>query len=149
MIRLLAVLLLAACGSGFFEPSDQRALDEARNRWDSSGITDYTFDYRHSCFCADGGRLVRIQVESGLVVSAEPADGQGPLAAQNLSAWPTIDTLFSHLASLSHSDSFDDFEFEATYDPTVGYPTSIELTAPPNIADAGSSEQVSNFEPLD
>ena len=149
MIRLLAVLLLAACGGGFFEPSDQRALDEAQNRWDTSGITNYTFDYRHSCFCADGGRLVRIQVESDLVVSVEPADNQGPLADENLLAWPTVDTLFSHIASLSNSDSFDGYKFEATYDPTVGYPISIELTAPPNIADAGSAEQVSNFEPLD
>jgi hypothetical protein len=149
MIRLLAALLLAACGSGFFGPSDQRALDEARNRWDSSGITSYTFDYRHDCFCADGGRLVRIQVESDLVVSVEPADSQGPLAAQNLSAWPTIDTLFSHIASLSNSDSFDGYKFQATYDAVIGYPVSIQLVAPSNVADAGSTEQVSNFEPLD
>jgi hypothetical protein len=149
MIRFLAVLLLVACGDSFFGPSDQRALDEARHRWDSSGITNYTFDYQQDCFCADGGRLVRIEVESGLVVSAEPADGQGPLAAQKLSAWPTIDTLFNTIAALSRSDGHEGFEFEATYDPGLGYPVSITLTPPPNVADAGSTRKVSELEPLE
>jgi hypothetical protein len=146
---MFGALLLTACGDSFFGPSDQRALDEAQARWEASGLTDYVFEYQHLCFCADADRLVRIQVASNLVVSVEPVDGQGPLAAQNLSAWPTIDTLFSHIASLASSGGFKDFEFDATYNPTLGYPVSIELTAPSNVADAGSVEKVSELEPLE
>lgn len=143
-----ATVLALACSSALLDPSEQRELRSAEARWAEYGLTDYSFAYRHDCFCADGGRRVQITVRSGLATDVTPADAGGPLAAQAPSGWPTVDTLFARLDALVGNKSREDWEFDAQYDPTLGYPTTIRLTAPSSVADAGSIEEITELASL-
>ena len=59
MTRLTVALLLAIAAAGCDEttgPSDPRQFDrrafvDARSRWRAAGLSDYTAEIRHSCFC--------------------------------------------------------------------------------------------------
>lgn len=148
LIAGTATVLALACSNALLDPSDQRELRSAEARWAEHGLTDYSFVYRHDCFCADGGRRARITVRAGLVTDVTSADAGGPLAAQAPSDWPTVDTLFARLDALVGDKSREDWEFDAQYDPALGYPTTIRLTAPPNVADAGSIEEITELAPL-
>lgn len=69
MSRIAVLLLLAACSSSPTGPSRHwlRDLDAARERWQASGITDYSFTYRKSCFCPP--LLVRVNVRDGQITA--------------------------------------------------------------------------------
>ncbi len=148
LIASAATVLALACSNALLDPSDQRDLRSAEARWAEHGITDYSFAYRHDCFCPDGGRRVRITVRSGLVTDVTPADAGGPLDSQAPSRWPTVDTLFAQLDALVRDEPREDWEFDAQYNPALGYPTTIRLTAPPDVTDAGSIEEITELAPL-
>ena len=79
-VFLALVLLAAACGS---EQHDTAAppvastttvtaseLSAARARWESQGLTSYTFEYERRCFCIPAH--YRVTVTEGAVTATEP-----------------------------------------------------------------------------
>ena len=132
-------LALAACHSPT-PPADgptaddraatRAALRQARGRWSSLGISDYSYAFRRSCFCAPPFTSpVRITVRDGRVAEVVLAEtGQ----AASPEGYPTVDDLFGILQEAVDSSAYD---IRATYDPARGYPTSFYIDRSPAIAD--------------
>lgn len=119
------VLLLAglACEAPT-APGERDSLAEARSRWRALGSESYSYEVNRSCFCLLGGRRMTVTVQAGTVAAAEFQDSGDGVEAALLSYVPTVADLFDLIAdALDRKASY----FSATYDPTYGYPTRIEI----------------------
>lgn len=97
-------------------PGGAEGLDEARARWEGSGIDDYETTYRDVCFCPE--TEVAVTVRDGAVVDVaytmDPGMGGEP---QGL----TVEDLFDEIQGAVDEDAV---EIRATYDTDTGRPTS-------------------------
>jgi hypothetical protein len=142
----LAVLTAGACrGSGPLEPTERRALDSARERWEARRPTEYTYEGRVFCFCDPAISVwTVIRVRGETVVSATPLlvtpSNGTPVAA---SAWRTVTGLFEVIQNASSAEYTRDVV--ATFDDQFGYPTSINVRCHENIADCGAVYEARNL----
>ena len=122
----LALTLAATTSCSITGPSnrsgDEIELARNRQRWASSGIHDYEFDFQRVCFClSEATQRVHIVVRQDAIVSVvRISDGQP--ASSSVTAWPRIDDLFLDVQRRLEQriDRLD-----VTYDATFGYPRSI------------------------
>lgn len=133
--RVLLVLALLATGTACEAPTapgERDDLASARARWTASGADSYTYDVNRSCFCVLGGKSVTVTVQNGGVVSASLAESGSQVDNALLTYVPTVPDLFDLIEdALSRNPAF----FSATYDPTYGYPTRIEVDYSANAVD--------------
>jgi Family of unknown function (DUF6174) len=132
-------LSLLACGtttqpdSGAFvddRPATRAALQQARGRWNSLGISDYQYAFQRSCFCApDFTAPVRIAVRQGQVAEVTSVQSGQP---RPIEGYPTVDDLFARLQEALDSGAEN---VQATYDPALGYPTRFFIDQSTRIAD--------------
>ena len=145
-----AILLGCAVVAGlvwfvWFSPGAvaRRALDDARDLWESREPSSYAYDYFY-CGGMCGYCPVHVTVTDGVatdaVRSGEGCDG-GPVQDA-----PTIEDVFDIAAD--HHPGLFDHSSSATYDPAWGYPTLVEFTCPPGTMDCGGGWSVTGFEVL-
>ena len=152
-VRRLAPLVcagwLALASCSITEPAGRRGevaeLSRNRQRWASTRLDDYEFDYRLSCFCApESTEQVRIVVRGDEVSSVLRASDGLP-ATPRPGGWPTVDDLFSDVERLLDIDAD---RLEVSYDPTYGYPRQIAVDVYLMAADDESFQTASNLRPL-
>jgi hypothetical protein len=152
VMALTTSATLAACdSSGIAGPGDVRRLSEAKALWASRPFTNYTYEIRTSCFCPpEVTQWARVEVRNGAVVDVDAVDADPAFPITTLSYWTPIDTLFSDIERALSSGGFSSVyaRVDVTYDAQLGFPTSIEYVAKPNIADAGASISVRSVVPL-
>lgn len=132
---LVLVALLAACGSST-GPSPLVDLEHARSRWESRSFADYTFETRRDCFCAPeltGPARITVVNDSITSVIDITADSVIPYPAAG--NWYTVEDLFVVIDSAVHHPATS--SIDVAYDPDLGYPTTLEISPRPEIADAG------------
>jgi len=143
VLVLAGAIGVAACSSPF-GPDEARALAAARARWEGRAFADYTFDAQNGCFCPpEQVGPVRITVQQGAITGItllETGEAVDP------ASWFTIDQLFDRIPVLAKEDEVDDVVAE--YDPTLGFPTSVEVRFEEGIQDAGSTYTVSGVVPV-
>ncbi|RJP48212.1 MAG: hypothetical protein C4583_14715 [Anaerolineaceae bacterium] len=118
---LIAVLILAltlsACGT-------KSELDQNRARWDSAGVTHYTFQLTVSCFCPFAEIMpITVEVQDGKIVSMRDVNGEAVEgeSRQYIEEAATVEGLFTIAEeNLANAD-----QVEVTYDAQYGFPTSI------------------------
>lgn len=123
---LAAAPALAACGLLDSTPSwaDRRAeLEHSRVVWASTGVETYRYRLRRLCFCPGAGELI-IGVEGGVVVEARDASTDEPVPQEVLQYLETVEDLFDVIEWAIEREAD---RFQATYHPTLGYPTVIDL----------------------
>jgi uncharacterized protein DUF6174 len=140
-ITLLAVLV-AACS-----PLANSELARNRETWQVANVRDYRFELSVVCFCGFTQKMpLAIEVRGGQVVSMTYNDGT-PVEEQEralFQRYETIDALFDYTAgAMSDAD-----EIHVGYDPTYGYPASLQIDFIKNAADDELSLLVQGFEPL-
>jgi hypothetical protein len=144
-VRALALLvaLAASCSDeGITGTSSQFADDRGRTRsellaarqvWRVAGPRDYRFRFRQSCFCAPAVTApVLVTVRGAQVVSAVYAEDGRPVAASDLGRYPSVEELFSRVEQAIATEAY---EIRASYDPRLGYPTTVFVDQSPRIAD--------------
>lgn len=105
--------------------------EEARYRWRSFALSDYTVLQTRSCECLPPARY-RLVVENNHVVDViDPETGQ-TFAVENLDWYWTIDQLFDRLETW---ESEDPAVFRVQYHPQMGYPTDIYIDLDEDVAD--------------
>ncbi|MEO5815353.1 MAG: DUF6174 domain-containing protein [Gemmatimonadaceae bacterium] len=137
----LSVLLLQAGCSAITESESDFA--RARLLWTSERPAAYDYTLRLSCFCgSEVTRAVVVVVRGNAVESRKYADNGDAVSATFNSTFPTVDGMFNVIASAidNHSARVD-----VSYDPILGYPTSIALDGSTMIADDESWYTLSNF----
>jgi hypothetical protein len=144
-----ALALSLASGCSITEPSGRAAgaaeLARNRQRWASSNIHDYEFDYRLSCFCApDATEPVHIVVRGDLIVSVVRTRDGLP-AVTRFGGWPRVDELFGTVQQRLEQGAA---RVDVTYDPALGYPRSITVDVALMSADDESDQMASNLRAL-
>jgi hypothetical protein len=135
---VLAVAVLAgvisACGGGPFGFQGYRELLAAEARWSRLGWSDYIFEMRSLCFCSgEQGQWSRVEVLADTVSAVHLLTSQMDVPTWRLTEWPTVSQLLERIR-------LADGPYErivATYDPDLGYPTSVDFIPGKGVFDAG------------
>ena len=143
--KALAITLgvvVAACSSPF-GPNEARLLSAARAQWEQRGFTDYSFEARHGCFCTpEQVGPVRITVRGGVLVSAtliETGEAVDP------AYWFSIEQLFDRIPESAKYEGVEDVRVE--YDPTLGFPSSVQVQYGEDHLDAGDTYTLTDVAP--
>ena len=121
---------------------EQQAYDANLQKWQDSGLDNYSFTLQRECFCfGDVTRPVNIDVQNGKIASASFADTGEPVDGFDLNSL-TVDDLFKQIDTALKSGAA---QVNVQYDPTYGFPTSIYIDQDVMIADEEVSLSVSNF----
>ncbi len=122
-------------------------LSKARSRWQTAGIAHYRFNLRVACFCAFVDKMpMTIEVRDGQIASIRYSDGT-PVSAEDqkmFERYLTIDRLFDFTAQ-SQKDAD---QIEVVYDPTYGFPTTVQIDFIKQAADDELGLFVSDFQAL-
>ncbi len=136
---LLPLLLWAACDSEQDERLDR--LHASRSVWLDAALPDYEFTWQRMCFCPLLPP-VRVLVDGNAIVRVADAETSAPLPADRHDDFPTIDALFDELEELIRRDPH---RLEVTYDPELGYPSSVSVDIDERIADEEFSYTVTDL----
>ncbi|HEX6315161.1 MAG TPA: DUF6174 domain-containing protein [Gemmatimonadaceae bacterium] len=158
-MRLRAIMAIGvtaafatACDSSIVDPRDFEVLASAEARWKARPFADYSYEIRVGCFCPpEVTRWTRVSVRDGAVVAVEAVEPDPAFPITNTQYWEPIDSIFVDLR-LTMEDPATDTYLDAiivSYHATLGYPTSIEYRAKPNVVDGGSVHSLRNVQPLD
>lgn len=142
----LTLALALACGTST-GPTQQAAFDRALARWQSQQLDSYQFELTRNCFCVLGGQVIVITVEQGTIKTAETTESGTAIAIERelLSYLPTIPDLFDMVQdALNRSVA----RLLVTYDPSLGYPSRIELDYVNEAIDDESTTIVRNLTAL-
>ncbi len=134
-IILAGIALVILSGCSVFSSSDNRELDDAREKWTRAGISDYSYSITVSCRCADTGTF-DVVVRNDRVVSTTPS----------ASTVKTVDELFGVLAQ-AYAQNAE--MITASFDALLGYPTSISIDYALNAVDDEVFYTIENLERLD
>jgi hypothetical protein len=120
------------------EPADPRtALVEAERRWASWRLRNYDYTLSIGCFCPPP-RSVRFEVRDG-VSRAPDADA---FTRERFSNVERVDLVFARIRELLDRPPA---RFEATYDPTYGYPTLYVVDLSFQVADDEFGVSIDGF----
>lgn len=150
-IPLIAVLLATCLASlfsagCFLTSAEQRALDDARSLWQQAGVSHYEFYFRRSCFCGDEvTQEVKMEVDSGVVVSLTYAATGMPVDAQYRDSFETVAQMFDTIQDAIDRGADD---IDVAYDPDYGYPREISIDYWKNAADDEMSLSGRDLTPL-
>ena len=132
VVTALACLALGSCGDDPLGPEEE-ALDSARARWEGTGFTSYTYKYRMSCFCHPQVlETALVSVSGDRVTAVYLVDSAGPAPPETFDFYYTIDGLFDRLAADLEREPA---QFDVTYHPETGFPTSASVDISEQIAD--------------
>lgn len=116
----LTLLVLGAC-----QNPAQPPLQDHHAVWTQKNLANYTYKFNWSCFCPpDYTAPVQILVQAGKITEIADAMTGQKLDAARFKDYRTIDGLFDFIqdAINRNADSI-----QATYDATLGYPTSVSI----------------------
>jgi hypothetical protein len=139
-----AVLLSSAMGGCLTSPDDTEELSRQRQKWESQGITDYRVLSRMICFCiGDATAPVVLHVLNRRLVSVSRADDLSPVPPSEWAfRYYTIDEMFDLIAEAQAKGAS---EVRVTYDPMLGYPTSVYLDMSSRVADDERQFEISGL----
>jgi len=126
-------------------PVDEKALGRAEARWAARAFNSYTYETVTSCGeCApDVARPTRVEVRGGKVSAAIVVANDSLLPT--VTAFTTVDGLFAQIRGYTRDPWVK--EVRVTYDPLLGYPTSIDVFAKAGIADGDFGKSISKLVP--
>ncbi|MBI5298587.1 MAG: hypothetical protein HY869_24190 [Chloroflexi bacterium] len=142
---IVLAVALAACAL-----NAQKDLTANQQKWETSGVTHYRYDLFIGCFCAFTEQMpLSIEVLDGEVVSMTYADGT-PIAADDplmelFDHFSTFDHLFADLQTGPASKAD---EVTVEYQPTYGFPVTINIDQVKEAVDDEYYLTISNFEIL-
>ncbi|RMH19368.1 MAG: hypothetical protein D6701_05130 [Gemmatimonadetes bacterium] len=136
-----AVVLGGACSSSTAPAPHAeiaRQLAEARERWRATGLDTYGFTMRRSCFCPPPHRVSLIVREGRLSHVADLETGEG-VPPESMAFYRDVEGLFDMVAQAVERDAA---RLEVTFDPQMGYPSSVSIDFRFEVADDEWSAEV-------
>jgi hypothetical protein len=131
---LIALLVSSSMAGCLTSPDDADELSRQRKKWESQGITDYRVLSRLSCFCVQEFTApVVLHVLNRRLVSVTRVEDLSPVPPSEWAfRYYTIDEMFDLIADAQAKGAS---EVRVTYDPMLGYPTSVYLDMSSRVAD--------------
>ena len=139
----LLMIAVISCGGSSANPA-QAELDRHRTLWEANRSGDYTFEYRPVCFCPqEFVQPVRVEVRNGIIDSVTYIESGESPATDALFLYYTIDGLFDKIQDAMDREAA---RLTVSYDPDVGYPTSVSIDYALNVADEEFSFTATSYE---
>ena len=141
-LLFVLVLTLSACSGG-------TTFQQNQEKWDGQNIDHYRFTVAVSCFCPFANVEVTYEVLNGQVVNQSvQSSPDNPVDEAQVSdfyqPYNTIEKVFDYVGrAVNEAD-----ETAIEYNPTYGFPTSIEIDWIELAIDDEMYLSVSDFEPL-
>lgn len=147
---VLALLLIGCRGQIPFEVGNPGGPEfgptfNARDVWNSQGITFYAIEQRWQCFCAVPHGFVELIVRDGQIITGTDLDSGEPVPADQLKYYQTVEGLFRLIDTVAADEPV---YFEVEYDSTYGYPTLIAYDYRKEVADDEIRIEQRNFRAL-
>ena len=123
-VMLFVWLSVAPLLSWYEFGSYAEELDDASSRWDSSGVTSYSYVYEISSYYAPPlPGPIHVVVRDSKISSASLVDGGEIVDISGMAAVPgTMELVFEFIATLLAEYPY---EIDVEYDAVLGYPTKI------------------------
>lgn len=139
-LSLLLLPLLSGCLSPTEGSADTVDLQQARSRWQRANLRSYSFNSGVICFCPrEYTRTATVTVVNGVVSAVvDAATGE----SRPLDWRRSVDSLFAMVAVEVQQRPE---RLQVTYDPVLGYPTSLTYGTPEN--DGGGYITTSDLRP--
>lgn len=124
--------------------SPEAALQQAQERWASSGLTGYTYIGAWVCFCPQEYLAdTRVTVLGGSVTAVDSAD-PGFAAIPAPERFVPIEGLFALIREALDQNAA---RIEVSYDETYGYPVDLFIDHDERMADEETRFSISSFTP--
>ncbi len=135
MVALL--ILIGGCGNDPLSP-EQQAMDAALSTWTRTrpASNSYVMEQQVACFCPYGGTTFEVTVEGGTITKARSV-GTGALVEPSLSAFRTVDQLFSEARASLKAGTL----LAISFDSAIGFPTVVSIDPIRNAVDDEVSYQ--------
>ncbi|HUQ98063.1 MAG TPA: DUF6174 domain-containing protein [Gemmatimonadaceae bacterium] len=119
-------------------------FDLEQSSWKQLGLRDYSFTYTPMCMCAGYGRLYKVEVRDGKVVSFQ--DGSQPvnLSLRDLPR-PTVDSLFAWVKDAYVRKAA---VVRVAYHPELHFPTNVSIDWRLSLLDDEFSFEVKDLRPI-
>lgn len=132
------------------ETADSKPRQQLRiNRrlWNQQNISNYRYTLSNSCFCITEARgPVVIEVRKGRTTSITNADTGQPVNPELFQKYDTVPKLFNLIGdAITRRAS----SLTVEYDPTLGYPTQINIDYSSQIADEELFLTIGNLEEIE
>lgn len=138
-LLLFPLLVLAACAQTAPTTDGPETLDEARALWAAADLDTYSMTLTRTCFCPEDYRgPFQVTVEAGEVAEVRFQNRDLPTERA-----VSVDDLFDLLQTAYDEGAA---RVNATYHPTLGYPTSLYIDRSEQIADEEVGYTVENLE---
>ncbi|HIO92785.1 MAG TPA: META domain-containing protein [Leucothrix mucor] len=133
--------------NGSSQVEAQKELDANKQKWDESGIKNYSYEFQRSCFCLpDYTRPIKTTVEDGQVTSSNYLNGDKESVSDEFSDnKQSINGLFDIIQKAIKNDR----QVEVTYDSKTGMPTKVVIDRDQMPVDGGQTITASNLQNLD
>ncbi|MGH1366263.1 MAG: DUF6174 domain-containing protein [Calditrichia bacterium] len=121
---IIALLGISFNGCGLFNSNDRSELDEQLAKWQSFNLSNYSYEFRASCFCfPEFNEWVSVTVKDDTISSVTILSTTEPPQELPLNNWFTIDDLFETVSTAVETAD----EFEISYNDEYGYPEVISV----------------------
>ena len=127
IVKTLAIAgVLSLMSAEAMRAVGRRTLARELAAWNAAGVRSYVYRYRAVCFCPGSGKLYRVDVRDGRVISAAAVEPTSTPYAWQLDEHehPTVDSLF-RLASRAYERRAQ--TVRVRYDRTHHYPIEIVI----------------------
>ncbi len=133
--------------NGSSQVKAQKELDANQQKWAESGIKNYHYEFKRSCFCLpDYTRPIKTTVEDGQVKSSNYLDGKQEVVPDQFKEnKQSVNGLFDIIQNAIKNDR----QVEVTYDSKTGMPTKIVIDRDQMPVDGGQTITAGNLQNLD
>lgn len=126
--RFAMTVLLAACLSPAVSHAQNAEYRASLDRWKQAALSSYEYGYRKYCECHPDSppeTVVTVRDDKVVGVRHRPVgyDHEVPAEEKNLKYYWTVDGLFDLLRAAFERGA----NVRVTYDPKLGFPTSIDI----------------------
>lgn len=136
ILFMIMILCLAACKK---ESVSEVSPQTPYELWRSQNLHDYSIDQVRTCFCPDGGAVVRLTIKSDSIFSITKVS-DGSLVTSPY--YFTVDSLFG----IVHNPKGDSLVIK--YNAKYGYPEYLDINPQQHPVDGGVLIESSNLKAL-
>jgi hypothetical protein len=139
LVVLMATLTIMFASCKQDSQTDFSGISDPYERWKAYNIQHYSIDQIRACFCPDGGQTMRIEIQSGRVVSVIRLSDSSVVTNASPALYLTVDSLFAIIRNRT-TDSL-----VVTYNAMYGYPEKLDINPQAHPYDGGVLYQTSNL----
>jgi hypothetical protein len=110
-------------------------------RWKALGLADYSVDQRRSCFCLEGGSVMRLSVRGDSVTRVVRLSDSTEIFPPIARLYMTIDSLFGVIRARQYDS------IVVRYNPEYGYPEFLDIDPQLHPVDGGALYETANVRP--